>query len=407
MNPDNENTTNTLPAILIGAPRNSGKSILTYNLSQALRQFQPPDDIPHYVFRANTDGEGDWLFEASPEEVRQLRIKGEWTDEFRELVRRDIARRLVPIIVDIGGLPGEKDHGIFSACTHSILLIKDDAKDTIQTWRNFITAHGLTPLAEIRSQLSGPSVITSQENDPVITGSITFGQERQERIYGIAFDALVKCVTALFRSYPPDELERLHRKTEPEGFEIVRLHQHLNELLPTAREWSTNLLEPLCSKLSPQAQLAVYGRGPVWLYGALALYSKNEPFRQFDPRYGWIEPPHIRSGSPVAGSETVVTLEPRPSGSKYMILVRPKIPEHYYLDYERDAGQLVFPDPPSECGIIVSGRLPLWLFTALARFYAQKNAPWIALHDASMNRAIVVYSRVAGYTIGKRVPLPG
>ena len=401
MNPNHKNTTNLLPAILIGAPPDSGKSVLTYNLTQALRRFK--DEVPHYVFRANTDGEGDWLFEAGPEEVRQLRVKGKWTDEFRELVRRDIAGRFVPIIVDLGGLPIEKDHDIFRACTHSILLIKDDAKDAIQTWHDFITINGLTRLAEIRSQLSGPSVLTSQENDPVITGSITFGQERQERIHGVVFDALVERVAALFRSYPSDELERLHLKTAPEGFVIVHLRRWLNELLPGASEWSTNLLELLFSKLPPQAPLAIYGRGPVWLYGALALRSKNEPFYQFDPRYGWIKPPYIQPGPLVAGPEALITIEPRASGSKRMMIVRPI---HYYLDYERDADQLVFPEPPSGHGIIVSGKLPLWLFTALARFYAQKNVPWIALHDASMNRAIIVYSQVAGYSIGNRVTLP-
>src|SRR5258708_17818126 len=106
-NPDSEGATNTLPAILIGAPPGSGKSILTYNISQELRQMKVSHEIPHYVFRANTDGEGDWLFEASQDEVRQLRVKGKWTDRFRELVRHDIAHRLVPIIVDIGGLPIE------------------------------------------------------------------------------------------------------------------------------------------------------------------------------------------------------------------------------------------------------------------------------------------------------------
>src|SRR5438552_6610469 len=46
----------SLPAILIGGPPHTGKSVLTYSLSQALRKRS----IEHYVIRASPDGEGDW-----------------------------------------------------------------------------------------------------------------------------------------------------------------------------------------------------------------------------------------------------------------------------------------------------------------------------------------------------------
>src|SRR5258707_1004052 len=89
-----------LPAILIGGAPDAGKSVLTYNLTQKLRELK----IPHYVFRANPDGYGDWYFKMD-ENVRQLikHKEGEWSATFLKLVCRELPHRLLPLIVDMGG----------------------------------------------------------------------------------------------------------------------------------------------------------------------------------------------------------------------------------------------------------------------------------------------------------------
>jgi len=46
---------NQFPALMIGGPPHSGKSVLAYSLTQALRARQ----IDHYLLRACPDGEGD------------------------------------------------------------------------------------------------------------------------------------------------------------------------------------------------------------------------------------------------------------------------------------------------------------------------------------------------------------
>src|ERR1700730_1119067 len=60
-------TPNDLPAVLIGGPPNAGKSVLTYNLTRELRRRRRDGyhdrGIPHYVFRANPDIEGDWFLQ--------------------------------------------------------------------------------------------------------------------------------------------------------------------------------------------------------------------------------------------------------------------------------------------------------------------------------------------------------
>lgn len=385
---------NLLPAILIGGAPDAGKSALTHNLARKLREL----DVPHYVFRASRDGEGDWFFEGDPEYVRQIRVsvRGKWPDTFIQFVCQTIKNRLMPLIVDIGGLPTERDNPIFHACTHSILLLKDEEKEATQTWHDFTTSNGLTPLAELRSQLSGHSKLTARE--PVLMGTIV-GLERRQRAYGPAFNALVERICELFE-YP--ELERLHldaAKTE----DVVHLDQRLEALDHGANEWTPDLLEPLLAEVSTQTELSVYGRGPAWVYGALALHAKTKPFHQFDPCLNWVEPPSLRSGTLEQPAESLVYIEePKLQGDAYILTIRLT---HYYIDYT-EKEQLAFPDLSPDHGVIVSGKLPLWLFTALARFYADRDVPWIALHDARKNKAaFVIYSRVETHTIGDRLPM--
>src|SRR5438552_17456991 len=164
-------TAHKIPAILMGGPPNAGKSTLTYNLTRELRRLE----IPHYVFRANPDIEGDWFLQGDLETVRQIQLRVSdyryWTDIFREFVCRDLAHRYLPLIVDLGGLPRDADNCIFPVSTHSILLLKDEDKEARKTWRRYTTTNCLLPVAELRSQLKGDSILTSK--DGPIEGTIT------------------------------------------------------------------------------------------------------------------------------------------------------------------------------------------------------------------------------------------
>jgi CRISPR-associated protein Csx3 len=88
------------PAVLIGGPPNSGKSVLTYSLSQSLRKR----GVAHYVLRAAPDGEGDWFHEAEPRLARQLRIKEAFDERWADRIMRDVQRRHLPLLVDVGGM---------------------------------------------------------------------------------------------------------------------------------------------------------------------------------------------------------------------------------------------------------------------------------------------------------------
>ena len=107
---------NPLPAVAIGGPPHSGKSVLAYSLSATLRELE----VDHYLFRAYPpDGEGDWFLEGEPAFVRHFRVKGARSEAWLAPLIRDIAQRRLPLLVDMGGLPTEAQEAILDACTHA------------------------------------------------------------------------------------------------------------------------------------------------------------------------------------------------------------------------------------------------------------------------------------------------
>jgi CRISPR-associated protein Csx3 len=410
---------NTLPAILVGGPPCSGKSTLTYNLTRELQRCA----IPHYVFRASAENEGNWFMEGNEDIVRQIQLRirdyRHWTEIFRAFVGRDLANRCLPLIVDLGGLPQPEDDGIFRVCTHSILLHRDGKEDASRTWLHFTSTNGLTPLADLHSQQQGIELLTAEK--PVITGTTTTGIKRGERMRGPVFRALVRSIGQLFLTFPPDELEKMHLDAAPVEH-VVRLPHELRKLAsdvpeidePDIRQccqcleresvdlrsdsdaWTADLLQPLLDRVAPTA-MAVYGRAPAWVYGALALHAEAQPFYEFDARICWVTPPILQAGIPRPPSESLITIKTDSYNDEFIIFIHPI---HNYLDC-RDADKLVFPEPPPDHGVIVDGKLPLWLFTALARFYAQRNVDWIALNDARDNRPVVIYSKRPSHPIGR------
>jgi len=201
---------NQLPAIAIGGPPHSGKSVLVHSLTQALRRLQ----IEHYVLRACPDGEGDWSNEAPAELVEQIRDKGKFTKLFVDRVCRDLARRNLPLLVDVGGRPQPDQEAIFEGCTHAILLVKEDIEqeeDGLARWRDLAQKYDLTIIAEYTSTLQDQAEITTEE--PILQGKIT-GLERHTQATGPVFDALLQRVCVILE-HDESELREKHLKDAP------------------------------------------------------------------------------------------------------------------------------------------------------------------------------------------------
>lgn len=381
---------NLLPAVIIGGPPHSGKSVLAYSLSRALRQR----DVPHYVLRAYPDGEGDWANQADQALVRAIRIKGYGSSLWVQRIRRDIERRHLPLIVDVGGKPTPDQETIFDQCSHAVLLTPDDASR--KHWLDMLARHSLLLIADLRSDLEGINAL--DESGPILHGALA-GLERGQTASGPTFEALVERFARLF-AYPAQELRRRHHESAPVELvlELQRLGRTL-DALDEHQEWLPQHLPSVLDYLPQAVPLGLYDRAPNWLYAALALFAHPAPLYQFDVRLGWISPPQLRLGQPPPDAPLQISLHPRADHVRAEVVLTDK-----YLDYEEAEGLYALPIPADQ-GLVLSGQLPLWLWTALALVY--RAAPWLGIYQPRLgDRAVVVKSTLPALLPGQLVSSP-
>jgi CRISPR-associated protein Csx3 len=146
------------PALMIVGPPDSGKSVLSHALFQALLLEHP--DI--YLQRAHWDGEGNYVLELSAEttdaeiEAFKLRNKGALTERFFPYHAQAILqlrRQKSLVIVDVGGMVQPEKLPILEACTHYLII--SSKPEAVNAWHEFCRDRGnLLPVAVIHSSLA-------------------------------------------------------------------------------------------------------------------------------------------------------------------------------------------------------------------------------------------------------------
>lgn len=373
----------TLPAIVIGGPPHSGKSVLTYSLSMALRER----DVPHYVLRTAPDGEGDWFNQIAADVARTLRYKLSFTPEFVDRVCAFLRDRHLPLLVDVGGKPTRDQERVFDFCTYAILLTRD--AESHAAWVNLMERHSVPVIADLHSQLEGVSEVWA--TSPVLRGVIT-GLERGSRAQGPVFDLLVERVAAIF-AYEEDELRALHHHIAPKAH-LVDMDLLPRQWHPSDARWRPDDIPRGLALVPSGHALALYGRAPNWAYAAFAVHAWPAPCYQFDARYGWVASPTLQAGEPTLS----VDLEWNVRGPVTWLHVRLRRP---LLDYHRV--HLLPLRPLTTPGLVLDGKLPHWLTTALARAYVSQ-AQWIAVYqpqlDPGRQGAVVVASKQSALPVG-------
>jgi CRISPR-associated protein Csx3 len=374
---------NSFPAILLGGPPHSGKSVLTYLLTKELRTRQ----VAHYVLHACPDGEGDWSQEASLESVQLLRQKGQFSTEFVDRVCRDLARRHLPLLVDVGGKPTPDQERIFDLCTHAVIVSCSD--DGLAEWRERCTRHGLAIIAELRSVLNGEDEIVA--TTPVLRGQIA-GLERRQATAGPMTQALLARLQEVL-AYGRDELAAYNLATAPTELAVdVERLAGLLEVPNSDHRWQPAYL-PAALAYAPSEALSLYGRGPNWLYAAFALHVTPQPFFLFDVRLGWTAPVALTPTATAHPAHIHWQLEP---GRDFTHLeLKPGVP---YLDYEEVSGaEIPLLDPTQ--GVVLSGKIPYWLLAGAALAY--RDHPWIGVVQAqNPKEATIVFSRTPAHPLG-------
>lgn len=375
------------PAVLIGGPPHAGKSVLTYSLTRALRQY----GVAHYVMRACPDGEGHWSQETPQQVTEVIRRKGAFSEAFVQRVCADIQRRQLPFLVDVGGLPQGDQFQIFQCCTHAILLRHRGPADI--DWHTIVESNHLHLLADFISELDGTPLLEEQE--PVLRGILT-NLHRGTTIQGEPFTSLVKCLIALFQS-TASGLDNNHLTQAPTEL-VLNLPQLLEQFAPGSTTWSPAMLPRLLGELATGVPTSAYGSAPHWVYTGLAIHTIPAPFYQFDARLGWIQPLPVQTGfdhSPEISFEAV-------EQSNFTLLHC--ILHNQNLDYKR-ISHLHVPMLPASKGLVLSGKLPLWLTSALSSLYYQHGLPWIAGYYPQSQSAVVVASRTSTCAPGDLIPI--
>lgn len=373
------------PAILIGGPPHSGKSVLAYSLSQTLRRA----NVDHYLLRAYPDGEGDWSNEAHPTLVRTLRRKGTGNAHWVAAICNNIDHRRLPLLVDAGGRPTSAQEAIFSHCTHSIILASTEA--ALREWRAIAARHHLKPLAELHSVLHGKQTIHA--TTPILRGTISGLERGTLTATGKIFDALIARLHPLM-AFSSTDIRAIHIAAAPAETAIDI--ERLCHTLTGGTRWQPHHLPTLRNYLPEKTPLATYGRAPSWVVAALACHTLPADFFQFDPRIGWLTPPPLTFGIPPNTSPLRTTCTARPGRLHLRFFIQ--------SDYLPLPSQpLVVPPVPQNTGIILDGKMPQWLITALARRYTP--APWLAIFQPQLNGAVVIHTANNTPTVGEVITL--
>jgi len=391
--------TNLFPAILLAGPPHCGKSVLAFLLTQRLREL----GVAHYLLRAAPDGEGDWFLAGKSDLVRTLRLqhKTGYSPQFVDHMRAAIESRLLPLLVDVGGRPQGEQLGILKACTHSILLYRTD--DELRQWQELIAGMDLLPIAELRSNLDGDEKV--ETSHPVLRGSIS-GLERERQKVGETFGALLDRVAGICR-YDASILEQEHLRHAP--FPAVNERELALKLdVPSTgagAKWEPGHLARIGSLVPAAEPCAIYGRGPVWLAAALAVRALPAPCALFDARYGWITVPEVtfrKRGGNIKVQISLMAMDCATTMNKNGCWLEVKLPGGI-LEPEKVLMPTVMVGTE---GIAISGKLPRWLFAALARKFAPERN-WIGIDDPKLAQVIIVHSNNPSLRPGNVLLRPG
>jgi len=142
-------------AVAVIGPPHSGKSVLVYALTKALRaQLGQEGQREVFVLRACPDGEGDWFAEGDPNIVSTLRYKGLWDEDFvAKIVSsiQNLKQNKSLLLVDCGGKIDRYNQTILNVCTHALIVTREDDILEMKRWEGAAQCCDLIALGWVQS----------------------------------------------------------------------------------------------------------------------------------------------------------------------------------------------------------------------------------------------------------------
>jgi len=369
---------NLFPAILLAGPPHTGKSVFAYHCSISLKK----DQVQFILLRTTPDGEGDWFLEAEKGVGMALRQeqKGEFTPQLVERAVSAVRNRSLPMLVDVGGRPQGDQFRILRACTHYILFYRTEQEK--EQWQRWLHNTGLIPVALLRSELDGQDHVISNKSP---WQGVISGLDRSEARLGPTFTKVASLVRGIF-DYPSSMILERHLMAAPKDAVVVVIDDLARavgvELGDKGYWWKVEQLPLVVNLLPRDVPIALYGRGPAWLYAAIAAHTYPEPFYPFDARhFGWMYPPAITFAQYVSSQD--IQFQPEMEGDA--LRLKMKLNTRFLLPRP-----LQLPPLPAAPAIILDGKAPLWLIASLVRTLIP-HYPRIFLFDPRLSQPVLVW----------------
>ena len=234
--------------------------------------------------------------------------------------------------------------------------------------------------------------------DAPLTGVVA-GLTRHQQIVNPVVDAVSERLIRLFASDAAG-LRQQHLATAPTelAVDLDRVALTLGWAQPGAKiTWLPEHLPPLLDYLPAATPLAAYGRGTNWLHTGLARLAYPEAYFSFDVRLGWVQALPLALGATPQNAPLGFAVAKADNWAH----VKGLLPASQYVDVsERDL--IIAPPVAPDTGVILSGKLPYWLYTSLAITYA--DAPWLAVFQPQLKGAVIVHG-AAPSRVGDLLPL--
>ncbi len=367
---------NLFPAVLIAGPPHAGKSVMAYHFSTYLKKTK----TPFILLRTTPDGEGDWFLESEQDVGIALRQKGKFSPQLIARAERAIHHRHLPMLVDIGGRPQGTQFRILRACTHVILLYRTQTER--QQWQAWLETTGLIPIAYLQSDLYGEDAIWSQ--DGVIEGVISGLDRRQPRL-GKTFHLVAERLAGIF-DYPPQHILARHLSAAPKNAETVVIDT-LAQTIGVPQDhrgywWHPQQISLALDWLPEGSPIALYGRGPVWLYAAIAIAALPHQFYLFDARhFGWMLPPPVVMNESHKHPDLAFEVKKDELGLRLNI---------------HAISRFLHPDPillpllPPASALILDGKAPAWVYAALGRALAP-HYDHLRVYDPRFQQPVLIH----------------
>lgn len=358
-----ERLCNGVKVVIMGPPH-SGKSVFIDALS---REVDPQFGVT--MLSGCPDGEGLWLQRHYDDpEVAALRRKGEFSPEFVEHATESVRNFSGPLaFIDIGGRVSDENRQIAAGATHAIILAGNLQKAT--EWQAFADELNIPVVAKLHSNYSGRGDVIHTATNEKVVASAHYLERGTSSIERQSVRAAARLVEALANNNVAYWQGVAERELNGESVEVAK--ENLLRAFGRDNQLSSEDIKGLSALFAEKVEgkkvrLTGFdkGREMVALCFA-ALDAGAVSVEDNSMRTGPVDVVRIEQGDDT-DEELDYVVERMTDGSVFVDVrlddvIKPVVMQNMRM--------------PAISGerVVISGRIPHWLWASMAVSYAETN----------------------------------